>query len=93
MIYIKVHWKHNFQNEPIFLYMELDENRNEIRKVEIFGNDLLGYAYKNININGTFLSKFKIPELCEINEDSQFDAFEIDKETFELIWNRAVKKS
>lgn len=92
MKYIKVNWKHDFQNEPIILYSELDKEMNEIRKVEVYRNNVLGFAYKNISVNGTFLSKTKIIELSEINKDAQFLASEIKKEEFELIWRKAIKE-
>lgn len=93
MTYIKVQWIHDFQYEPIFLYSELDSKRNEIRKVEVYKNDKLGYACKNKSVNRTFLSKTEIPLLEDINADIQFDACEIDKEYFESIWNKAVSEN
>ena len=93
MTYIKVQWIHDFQDEPIFLYSELDSRRNEIRKVEVYKNDKLGYACENKSVNGTFLSKTEIPLLEDINTDIQFDACEIDKEYFESIWNKAVSEN
>lgn len=44
MAYIRVQWIHDFQDEPILLYSELDCKRNEIRKVKVYKNDKLGYA-------------------------------------------------
>lgn len=93
MTYIKVVWIHDFQDEPILLYSELDSKRNEIRKVEVYRNDKFGYACENKSVNGTFLSKTEIPLLEDINADTQFDAFEIDKDYFETIWNKAVCKN
>ena len=93
MTYIKVQWIHNFQDEPIFLYSELDGKRNEIRKIEVYRNDNLGYACKDKSVNGTFLSKTEIPSLEDINADVQFEACEIDKEYFELIWSNAVSRN
>ena len=92
MTYIKVQWTHGFQDEPILLYSELDSNKNEIRKVEIYKNGKLGYACENKSVNGTFLSKTEIPLLKDINSDAQFDACEIDKEYFESIWIKAVSE-
>ena len=90
MTYIKVQWTHDFQDEPILLYSELDSKRNEIRNVEVYKNGKLGYACEDKSVNGTFLSKTEIPLLEDINADIQFDACEIDKEYFESIWNKAV---
>lgn len=93
MTYIKVQWIHDFQDEPIFLYSELDSKRKEIRKVEVYKNGKFGYACENKSVNGTFLSKTEIPSLEDINADVQFVAYEIDKEYFESIWNKIVKRN
>lgn len=93
MTYMKVQWIHDFQDEPILLYSELDGKRNEIRKIEVYRNDNLGYACKDKSVNGTFLSKTEIPSLEDINADVQFKACEIDKEYFELIWSNAVRRN
>lgn len=89
--YIKVHWIHDFEDEPIFLYSELDSKRNEIRKIEVYKNGKSGYACENKSVNGTFLSKTDIPLLEDINANGQFAAYEIDKEHFEWVWSKAVK--
>jgi hypothetical protein len=34
--YLKLIWHHEFIDEPTWLYSELDENRYEVRKVEVF---------------------------------------------------------
>lgn len=90
MTYIKVQWIHDFEDEPILLYSELDSMRNEVRKVEVYKNNELGYACENKSVNGTFLSKTEIPSLEDINLDVQFEACVIDKEYFESIWHKAV---
>lgn len=92
MIYIKVHWKHSFPDEPILLFSELDDMRNEIRKVEVFRDELVGYAEGEISKNGTFLSECELPELSMINEDAQFEGVEISAEEFESIWEKAINK-
>lgn len=92
MTYIKVYWKHNFPDEPILLFSELDDKRNEIRKVEVFKDKLIGYAEEKISKNGTFLSECELPELSIINKDLQFEGLEISKEEFESIWKKAINK-
>lgn len=92
MTYIKVCWKHNFSDEPILLFSELDDNRNEIRKVEIYRDGLMGCAWGNISRNKTILSECELPELSVINEDTQFEGIEIEREEFEKIWENAVNK-
>ena len=92
MAYIKVSWKHNFHDEPVLMYSELDEKRNEIRKVEIYRDGIMGYAQNDVSMNGTFLSKTEIPELSAINKDIQFEGVEIKKDEFDMIWETATKR-
>lgn len=92
MTYIKVSWKHSFSDEPVLMYSELDENRNEIRKVEIYRDGIMGYAWKDISMNGTTLSESEIPELSVINKDIQFEGVGIIKDEFDIIWETATKR-
>lgn len=92
MTYIKIFWKHSFLDEPILMYSELDENRNEIRKVEIYRGGMMGYAWRDISMNGTFLSESEIPELDTINKDIQFEGVGIRKDEFDIIWKKAIKR-
>lgn len=91
MIYMKVQWKHSFSNEPIIIYSELNEDRNEIKKVEIYRDGMMGYACQDVSVNGSALSECEIPELSEINADPQFEGIEIHKEEFEAIWKKVAK--
>ncbi len=91
MEYIKVYWMHDFIDEPIILYSELDEKRFEVRKIEIYRNNRIGYATYDISVNDTYLSEFPIPEIIEINVDKQFMASKISKREFEDIWINIIK--
>ena len=44
MIYLKVKWNHSFSDEPVLLYSELDRERWEVRKVEVFPGGRMAYA-------------------------------------------------
>jgi hypothetical protein len=35
---VRVGWKHQHPDDPVILYSELDGNRFEVRKVEVFRN-------------------------------------------------------
>lgn len=91
MQYLKVEWIHNFEDEPIIIYSEIDDKYNEIRKVEIYRNNKVGYADLNTEFGGTRLSEEPIPTLSEIALDSQFRPIEIDKQEFEKIWLEKVQ--
>lgn len=90
MEYIAIDWIHQFSDEPIKIYLELDGNREEIRKIELYINGNLGYATINTAYRGSMLSKLPVPELNEIARDSQFKALEINQEQFNEIWNEKV---
>ena len=93
MEYIKVIWYHNFIDEPVELYYEVDYSRNELRKVELYANGAVGYASLNSHYNGSFPSKDQIPTIEDINKDNQFSAMKICKNEFEEIWIYAIKKA
>lgn len=86
MIYIRVKWKHEDPDDPIVLYSELDDQRWEIRKIEVFRNGRKGCASAEGEIGGTALSIEPIPELDEIAKDRQFEPAAITKDEFESIW-------
>ncbi|OTQ70169.1 MULTISPECIES: hypothetical protein [unclassified Gilliamella] len=90
MTYIKVHWIHKNKDEPIELYSELDEDRYETKKVEIFIDDTAGYAEENQSYGETLLGKCPIPSLEDINSNPEFKAKSITKEEFFAIWNKYV---
>ncbi|WP_242113264.1 DUF6881 domain-containing protein [Luteimonas aquatica] len=92
MIYLKVRWIHNNLNDPILLFSELDENRNEIRKIEIFANSRIGYASFSESGGETRLGEAPIPDSEEISLDPQFIIEKTDKDEFERMWSNAVRR-
>jgi hypothetical protein len=87
MSFIRVRWLHTHANEPIWLISELDANRWETRKVEIFPDGSKGYASRHESVGGTILGELREPSLREISSDPQFLPEEISEEEFEAIWN------
>jgi hypothetical protein len=86
--YVRVGWKHQHASEPVILYSELDGNRFEVRKVEVFRNGACGYADPERTSGGTKLGLLAMPELSEIAKDPQFQPVEITREEFESVWSR-----
>jgi hypothetical protein len=80
MKYLRVGWKHPHAEEPVILYSELDADRWEVRKVEVFRNGRRDYASVDGSSGGTRLGKVPIPELTEIAKDPQFEPCEISRE-------------
>jgi hypothetical protein len=89
-LFIKVIWFHQFIDEPVLLYSELDQNRFEKRKVEIYRNYKIGIANDEFERH-SMLGTFAVPELLEMNLDPEFYGMEISKEEFEIVWNESIK--
>jgi hypothetical protein len=90
MTYIKVKWIHSFHDEPVLLYCELDRDRWEVRKVEIFPNGRMGYAGPGIAVGGTELGFVSTPPLEQIAEDPEFEPEVISRAEFDDIWAKAT---
>jgi hypothetical protein len=84
--YIRVKWIHSLPNEPISLLSELDDDRYEVRKLEIFRDGSAGRASMDACVGQTVLGELPIPSLDEINSDPQFQAEEITQSEFEEAW-------
>lgn len=48
MFYFKAILSHPDNEYPVLLYSELDKDRYETRKIEIYKNEKIGYAYSDI---------------------------------------------
>jgi len=88
MSFIRVHWKHSIPSEPVLLYSELDKNRFEIRKLEIWADGHCGYADSNEEFGDTRLGAVTTPPLSEIAKQREFEPSEIVGQEFESVWAR-----
>jgi hypothetical protein len=87
MSYIRVQWIHQHPGKPIWLLSELDDERWETRKIEIYADGSKGYASKTEVSGRTFLGERPVPSLAEIGADPQFIPQEITREEFEAEWS------
>lgn len=88
MLYLKCHWIHDSEDDPILLYSELDDHRMETRKIEFYCDKSVGMADGNHSTNGTQLGNEPIPAIEVIASDPQFEPIKIHQEEFELMWKR-----
>jgi hypothetical protein len=86
MTYIRVVWKHSFEDQPILLFSELDDDRWETRKVEVFRDGRVAYADGKSEFGGAVLGEKRVPPQSEIASDPQFLPSEITRDDFEIIW-------
>ncbi|WP_369679235.1 DUF6881 domain-containing protein [Burkholderia ubonensis] len=62
------------------------------RKVEVYADGSMRYADENHSVVGSVLSIEPLPTPQEIVADSQFEPDEINKHSFEVVWESAVSK-
>ena len=91
MVYVKYIWIHEREKYPILFYSQLDSDRFEVRKIELWKNGKIGLASEDFKVGETDLGEIAMPELDEFNLDPEFCAFEISEEEFEIIWRKYVK--
>lgn len=90
MRYLLVEWLHSLEDEPTKLYSELDDERWERRKVELYRDGRIGFASAKGRSGTTRLSIEPLPILEEIASDPQFRPMEISQEAFEQVWRDSV---
>ena len=66
---------------------ELDDERWETRKIEIFPDGSKGYATRTEESGRTFLGERPVPPLAEIAADPQFILGKISEDEFEAAWS------
>jgi hypothetical protein len=84
--YLHVQWKKPHPGEPSHLYSELDDERYELRKVELFADGRRGFADANEEFGGTRLGEMAVPPLAELAADPDFEAKEIKPDEFQRQW-------
>ena len=89
MKYIRVNWHHNFPDEPVLLYSEIDEDRYEVRKVEVYRDGRCDFADAVSSTGTTMLGEIPTPALEEIREEGGFEPVEIGADEFEMMWKKA----
>lgn len=92
MEYLEVFIDHNMDKLANIFYMELDEERNQIRVVEKHRNGSIVYADLNQAVNEAFLAKEKYPIIEDLNAIDECIAKKISKEKFEKVWEFALKQ-
>lgn len=88
MQYVKCIWFHNSNEYPVLLYSELDKDRYEVRKIEIYRDNRIIYAHTKHN--EMELGEVPVPNVEEINRESEFYAMKITQKEFEVVWEDLV---
>lgn len=89
MIYLKVHWDHDSEIRPVAFYCEMEDDRMEVRKVELFADGSFGYANERRSSGKTTLGALPMPTVAELTASPNCEAREITRDEFEEIWRLA----
>ena len=89
MRYLHVAWLHDFPDEPVELYSELDDDSWEVRKIEYFRDGFIGPADSTGSTGRTRLGLEPVPPIAEIARNPEFRAVEISRDEFEVAWASA----
>jgi uncharacterized protein DUF6881 len=86
--YVRLEWIHDHEEEPRFIYSELDDERYETRKIEVFKDGrTVKVSEEHPESGSTGLADLAYPSLEEINAQEEFHMEEITAAEFEDLWN------
>lgn len=84
--FIQVQWHHQFPDEPMEIWSELNAHREEVRKLEIWSDGRIGYATGTVEIGGSRLGEKPLPPVVDIAASPEFEVKEISRFAFEERW-------
>jgi hypothetical protein len=90
--YLKVIWHHRLAEEPVELFSEVDDNRMELRKVDVYRDGRHDFANHARSTGTTRLSEGPLPSVEEIAAQPEFTPAMIDAAEFEKVWLRATER-
>ena len=92
MTYVLIEQHSEEEDEPRYLYAELDGGRREVRRVEFYPNGLC-FAYGGNYGREEALSPDPYPEdLRKLNRPGEAEAHAITAEVFRQIWGQAQER-
>jgi hypothetical protein len=85
--YIRCEWFHDFEDEPCCIYSELDDERYETRKIEVFKDGTTTRAStEDLKFDPMALADRPAPSLEEVSTYTEFHMEEIGAAEFEDLW-------
>jgi len=90
MSYLFVRWDHSSPTYPVELYSELDETRNEVRKVEIFADGRRHCAGWGGQSGHTRRGEASVPPFDQLATDPEFSPRVITADEFEVVWALSI---
>lgn len=91
--YLRVRWKHERSDGLSMSYSELDEERYEVRRVNVFVDGRVGYADGRRESVETTLGEAAVPPFDEIAANPEVEPFTISRAEFETVWHDAAYRN
>jgi hypothetical protein len=89
--YIRCEWFHDFEDEPCCIYSELDDERYETRKIEVFKDGTTTRAStEDLKSDPMALADRPAPSLEEVSAYTEFQMEEIGAAEFEGLWKSSA---
>jgi hypothetical protein len=88
--YLYSKWRKPPIEGPFEFYSELDADRWEMRKVEVFRGGHLGHASSSQSAGGTCLAIVPVPPFQEMDSQVEFEVKTISRDEFEAVWKCAA---
>jgi hypothetical protein len=88
--YFAAAWHHDEPDDPIFMWHELDDARNEVRKVEEFRDGVRLRADAAHPDGETGLSEKPLADLADIEGQAEFTVHALTAEEFDQVWQAAT---
>ena len=89
MWHVKVEWLNPSNEEPTWMYSEVDDDNNEIRKVYLHADGVIELAGYGLDI-GTELAYESMPSLNELKLEAGFLSEAISEKEFNVQWEKAI---
>jgi hypothetical protein len=89
-IYFAARWHHDIADEPVVVYEELDDQRQETRKIHEYRDGHLERTDRLALELRTSLSAEPIPSEAEIDAQPDFTVEPLTGDEFQGVWDRAT---
>ena len=88
--YFTATWHHDHPDEPVVMWHELDEARNDLRAVEDFRDGTRLRADQEHRDGETRLSEKPLPSLEDMAAQAEFSVRPLAADEFEQVWRSAA---
>jgi len=84
--YLKIRWLHEDPAYPVLLLSELDQDRREVRKIEVYADGRCEFAAAEGRTGSAELGDVPVPAVEEIAADPHFVVEDTSAADFERLW-------